>query len=849
MMQSYTPDTIEPKWQSLWEKRGCYRAQRDDQREKYYVLEMYPYPSGRIHMGHVRNYTMGDVVARYKRANNFSVMHPMGWDAFGLPAENAAISNNVHPYTWTRDNIATMRAQIRRMGFSLDWSRELATCDPEYYGAQQLLFLDFLEAGHAYQGAGTVNWDPVEHTVLANEQVENGRGWRSGAIVEQREMAQWFLRISSMSGELLEALDHLEDWPKQVRIMQSNWIGCSDGLRLAFEFVPDPLLEEVSQIEVMTTRHDTIFGAGFIALSADHPITRSLAGKVPGLADFVTSCQQESRTEENMAKAEKRGFDTGLRVRHPFDPKLELAVYVANFVLMSYGTGAIFGCAAHDQRDLDFARKYNLPVLPVVIPPDQDPASFRIADVAYTGDGTLANSKFLDGLSIAKGKAEITKRAKEMQIGFPETTYRLRDWGISRQRYWGCPIPVLHCKACGVVPVPREELPLTLPLDVSFETPGNPLDRHPWKEVSCPRCKGPAERETDTMDTFMDSSWYFARFTDPRSEGPTNRSQTDYWLPVDQYIGGVEHAILHLLYARYFTRLMARHGHHVNPNLCEPFTRLYAQGMVLHESYAGTDGQPLDPAEVKFTEGKAFHRDSGEPVTVGPVVKMSKSKKNVIDPEAIVKTYGADTARWFILSDSPPDHTVIWTTAGVQAAHKFLQRIWRIVTAGPDDHPKDKLVSDDELVRATHRTIASVTMDIEQFRFNTAIARIYELVGVLGRSRTGDARKEAVDVLLRLLSPFVPHLAEEAWSVLGFEGLVVDAPWPVADPAKQTEEEITIPIQINGQRQSEIRVPVGSSAEVLSAAALACEALQKRLAGQRPKRIIALPDKIVNVVI
>ena len=844
-MRPYNAATAEHKWQRIWEERGTFRATRDDTREKYYVLEMYPYPSGRIHMGHVRNYAMGDVIARYKHATGCCVLHPMGWDAFGLPAENAAMERGIHPGRWTRDNIAVMREQIRRMGFSLDWSRELATCDPEYYGAQQVLFLDFLEAGHVYRGTGTVNWDPVEQTVLANEQVEDGRGWRSGAPVEQRKMAQWFLRISAEADELLSALDRLDSWPERVRMMQRNWIGRSDGLHLAFELESDPQAGGADRIEVFTTRHDTIFGAGFLALSADHPLTHSLESKIDGLAEFAASCRAESRAEEDRARAEKRGFDTGLRARHPFDPDRSLAVYVANFVLLDYGTGAVFGCAAHDQRDLDFARKYNLPVLPVVIPPDEDPAAFTIADTAYTGDGRLAHSAFLDGMEIEEAKAEIARRAEAAGIGRREVTYRLRDWGISRQRYWGCPIPVIHCEACGEVPVPRGDLPVELPEDVQFDQPGNPLDRHPWKQVPCPACGRPAQRETDTMDTFVDSSWYFARFVSPRAGAPVEREEADYWMPVDQYVGGIEHAILHLLYSRYFARLMTRCGNHLGPGSEEPFARLFTQGMVLHETYTDPEGRALAPDEVELLgPDGARHRQTGAPVSVGPVVKMSKSKKNIVDPQEIVETYGADTARWFVLSDSPPDRDVIWTTAGVEAAGRFLRRVWRVVTEAPEGDPDPEAIR-----RAAHLTIRRVSDDIEGFRFNTAIARIHELVDTLARTPDCPERREATSILLRLMTPMTPHIAEEAWAELGFDGLVSDAAWPEADPTLLQQETVAIPVQINGRRRSEIRVPTHCGEAELRATALADAAVQKLLAGRTPQRVITVPGKIVNVVL
>ena len=855
-MVEYDAATVERKWQRIWDERGTFRAERDPDCEKYYVLEMFPYPSGRIHMGHVRNYTLGDVIARYKRALGKSVLHPMGWDAFGLPAENAAKERGIHPGLWTRDNIAAMREQIRRMGFSLDWSREFATCDVEYYGAQQALFLDFLEAGLVDRQNALVNWDPVERTVLANEQVIDGRGWRSDALVERREMTQWFFRLSELADELLEAVDRLQGWPERVLAMQQNWIGRSEGLRLRFRVEPNAIAPDWKDIEVFSTRHDTLFGAGFLALSADHPLSREIETRVEGLAEFCRQCRTEARTEEALAAAEKRGFDTGLRVRHPFDQSRVLSVHVANFVLVEYGTGAIFGCAAHDQRDLEYARRYDLPVIPVVVPPGEDPKTYAIADVAYTGMGTLANSDFLDGMSVEEAKEEIVRRSEVAGIGEREITYRIRDWGISRQRYWGCPIPVVHCPECGVVPVPREGLPVVLPEDVRFDEPGNPLERHEtWKNVECFHCGATASRETDTMDTFVDSSWYFARFTSPRASTPTVREETDYWMPVDQYIGGIEHAILHLLYSRYFLRLMSRHGDHVGAESEEPFTCLFTQGMVIHETYQDTAGAWVTPDKVVTEGGVARHRDTSEPVVVGPPSKMSKSKHNVVDPQHIVDSYGADTARWFMLSDSPPNRDIIWTTTGVEAAGRFLRRVWRVVTESKTGQSGDAAAEDIKaLRRLAHRTVQSVGADIEAFRFNTAIARIYELVDGLGRFQGGAAaaaaaRRETVDILLRVIAPMTPHLAEEAWESLGFEGLVSESRWPEFDSELTRDPEKIIPVQVNGRRRTEVRVSADCGEEEVRQAALEDEVVRRILAGREPRRVVVVPGRIVNVVV
>ncbi|HLV83278.1 MAG TPA: leucine--tRNA ligase, partial [Devosia sp.] len=684
-VERYNPREMEPKWQQVWDQAKSFVTSDDDPRERYYVLEMFPYPSGRIHMGHVRNYSMGDVVARYHRAKGKNVLHPMGWDAFGLPAENAAIENKTHPGTWTRANIASMKAQLQSMGLAIDWTREIATCEPEYYQHQQAMFIDMMAAGLVTRKQSKVNWDPIDMTVLANEQVIDGRGWRSGAPVEQRELTQWFFKISDMAEDLLAGLDTLTEWPEKVRTMQRNWIGKSEGLRLKFALV-DSKGTDATAIEVFTTRPDTIFGASFIALSADHPLTTQLASANAALTDFIAECHAQGTATETLEKAEKKGVFTGLQVQHPAIEGATLPVYVANFVLMDYGTGAIFGCPAHDQRDLDFARRYDLPVKPVVLPPDANADSFAVTNEAFTDAGTIFNSGFLDGLSIDAAKqAAASHFAARTVDGQPqgkvEINYRLRDWGVSRQRYWGCPIPVIHCEVCGTLPVPKKDLPVVLPEDVSFDKPGNALDHHPtWKHVNCPQCGGEARRETDTMDTFVDSSWYYTRFTAPHAATPTVPAIANRWLPVDQYIGGVEHAILHLLYSRYFTRAMKATGH---VGLDEPFKGLFTQGMVTHETYKSPTGDwvaPVDVAVETFGEGRrARHLKSGAPISIGSIEKMSKSKKNVIDPDEIVATYGADTARWFMLSDSPPERDVIWTEAGVEGAFRFVQRVWRLV--------------------------------------------------------------------------------------------------------------------------------------------------------------------------
>jgi leucyl-tRNA synthetase len=839
----YEPREVEPKWQRAWEAAGVFRAAEDAARPKYYVLEMFPYPSGRIHMGHVRNYTMGDVVARYKKARGFNVLHPMGWDAFGLPAENAAIEKGVSPAAWTYQNIAGMRDQMKPLGLSFDWTRELATCDPEYYGQQQALFLDMLEAGFVSRKSALVNWDPVDMTVLANEQVIDGKGWRSGAAVERRELTQWFFRITDMAEELLEAIDRLEHWPEKVRVMQRNWIGKSRGLQFKFRTVGAPAGFE--ELEVFTTRPDTLYGASFAAVSPDHPLAKALEGD-PEVAAFVAECRRMGTSEEEIETAEKRGIDTGIRVIHPFDPTWELPVYIANFILMEYGTGAIFGCPAHDQRDLDFARKYGLAVLPVVSP---DGAPIEIGDEAFLEPGRMINSRFLDGMTVEEAIAATIARVEEMGVGNGVTKYRVRDWGVSRQRYWGCPIPVVHCPACGVVPERRENLPVTLPEDADFSGPGNPLERHPtWANVACPACGGPARRETDTMDTFVDSSWYFARFTAPRAGTPTSMPAAEYWMNVDQYIGGIEHAILHLLYSRFFARAMHATGH-LPASAVEPFDALFTQGMVTHETYAtrGADGRLVwrEPAEVVRDEAGARLRD-GTAVEIGPSVKMSKSKKNVVDPEDIIRQWGADTARWFVMSDSPPERDVEWTAAGAEAAHRHLQRVYRLAAEAANGSGG----SGEELMRATHRAIRDVTADIEGFAFNKAIARLYELSNVLGRVEApAETRRFAARTLAQLMAPMTPHLAEEMWELLGGEGLLAEAPWPVADPAWLVETEVTLPVQVNGKRRAEVAVPAGSDAATIEALVLRDAAVQRALGGAQPRRLIVVPDRIVNVVV
>jgi leucyl-tRNA synthetase len=830
-------------WQAAWDQHRTFAARDDSTKPRTYVLEMFPYPSGKIHMGHVRNYTMGDVLARFRRMTGHEVLHPMGWDAFGMPAENAAMEKHVHPGGWTRDNIATMKAQLKRLGFALDWSREFATCDPEYYGQEQALFLDLFAHDLVYRKESSVNWDPVDMTVLANEQVIDGRGWRSGALVERRKLSQWFLKITQFADELLAGLDELEHWPDKVKLMQENWIGKSQGLRFTWN------LSDGATVEVFTTRPDTMFGASFVAVAADHPIAQRLADGNAEVTAFIERCKKGGTTAAELETQEKLGFDTGLTATHPFDPAWQVPVYIANFVLMEYGTGAVFGVPAHDQRDLDFARKYDLPVHRVVADGDQTDPVFAGTE-AYTGPGTLVNSRFLDGLEIEDAKLAVIDRAEGEGWGTGSTVFRLRDWGVSRQRYWGTPIPIIHCDACGAVPVPRDQLPVVLPEDVSFDIPGNPLDRHPtWKHVACPSCGGDARRETDTLDTFVDSSWYFIRFASQPGDKPFDRVTAEKWLPVAQYIGGVEHAILHLLYARFWTRALK----HIDMlDIAEPFAGLFTQGMVTHASYyqRGQEHERptyFEPSAIsRRADGTAFVTDTGEDVTVGRIEKMSKSKKNTVDPTEIVDQYGADAVRWFVLSDSPPERDLEWSEAGIEGSWRFVQRVWRLFT-GLADAP-DAAGSDGALDRKLHQTIACIAADIEALAFNKAVAKLYELVNAIERAQPSASRNTAVRTLMRLVSPMAPHLAEEAWAADGGDGLIADAAWPEVDPALLVEDEVTIAIQVNGKLRDTLTAAKGADKATLEAMARGSDKVIAFLEGKEPRKVIVVPDRLVNLV-
>ncbi len=872
--ERYNPRVAEPRWQKAWDEAKLFEASNDDGRPKYYVLEMFPYPSGRIHIGHTRNYTMGDVVARYKRAKGYNVLHPMGWDAFGMPAENAAMQNKVHPKEWTYQNIAVMRDQLKTFGLSLDWSREFATCDVDYYHRQQMLFVDFFEKGLVTRKTSKVNWDPVDQTVLANEQVIDGRGWRSGAEVEQRELAQWFFKITDYAQDLVDAIDDLDQWPEKVRLMQRNWIGRSEGMlvrwALTEESAPGGANEGTNELEVYTTRPDTLFGASFMAIAADHPLAKTLSADNAELAAFCEECRRMGTSAAALETAEKKGFDTGVRVRHPFDPEWTLPVYVANFVLMDYGTGAIFGCPSGDQRDLDFANKYGLPVTPVVMPEGADAATFQITEEAFTDDGVMINSRFLDGMKPKAAFEEVANRLSSETIngrpvGERKVNFRLRDWGVSRQRYWGCPIPMIHCDDCGVVPVPKADMPVKLPDDIEFDRPGNPLDRHPtWKHVKCPKCGSDARRETDTMDTFVDSSWYFARFTAPWENDPTNPEAANEWLPVDQYIGGIEHAILHLLYSRFFTRAMRDTGH---LSLAEPFKGLFTQGMVVHETYRAADGRWLAPNEIEFSGSgdarSAVEISTGEPATIGALEKMSKSKKNTVSPEDIIESFGADTARWFMLSDSPPERDVEWTDDGATGAHRFVQRVWRLVceTAEHVRGVTPKAATDGPVLaasKAAHKALKAVGEDIEKLAFNRAIARVHQLVNDLQEPLSAldagadeaakAAAREAVDILIHLVAPFMPHLAEECWAQIGGEGMVAASAWPEFDPALVVDNEIVLPVQINGKKRGDLTIARDADQSAVEDAVLKLDFVQKVLNGSQPRKVIVVPQRIVNIV-
>jgi leucyl-tRNA synthetase len=836
----YNAREAEARWQEVWAKAGVFNTPEPNGKPDYFVLEMFPYPSGNIHMGHVRNYTLGDVIARFRRAQGYNVLYPMGWDAFGLPAENAAIQRGVHPGKWTLENIATMRQQLKSIGLSYDWSRELTTCLPEYYQHEQRFFLEFVKRGLAYRKEAVVNWDPVDNTVLANEQVLDGKGWRSGAPVERRTLSQWFLKITDYAEDLLQGLSTLTDWPDKVRIMQEKWIGKSSGALVTLKVLCKKPGQDVieSSIDVYTTRPDTFYGMSFVAVAPEHPLAQSMIPYNPEAAAFIKECSALGTSEEAIEKAEKKGFDTGLTVMNPFTGS-EHPLYIANFVLMGYGTGAVFGCPAHDQRDFEFATKYGLPILPVIAGTPSPQTE------AYAEDGILMNSPLFDGLSVADAKEKAIAELEKLGAGQRKVNYRLRDWGVSRQRYWGCPIPMIHCDACGVVPVPEKDLPVTLPEDVTFDKPGNPLAHHPtWKHVKCPACGQPAQRETDTFDTFFESSWYPACYASGGGANGIDREAAKRWLPVKQYIGGVEHAVLHLLYARFFTRALKDCGF---LDVAEPFEGLMTQGMVSHSTFKDAKGEWVYPDDVTEKDGKYTLSATGEAVTIGRSEKMSKSKKNTIDPRAMIEAYGADAARLFMLSDSPPDRDLEWTDAGIDGAWRYLQRLHRLVAEAKK--ADGKASGDHPLRKQTHKTIDAVGRDIEAFHFNKAVARIRELTNAMEKF-DGDAAimAEAIEAVIHLIAPFMPHIAEALWAELGNKDLIATRPWPKAAAALLEDETVTVAVQVNGKLRATLQLAKDLSKEEAEAAALAHPSVQAAIDGKLVKKTIVVPNRIVNIV-
>ena len=846
MSVRYNHKKIEAFWQKKWKDEKIFQTFRDLSKEKYYVLEMFPYPSGKIHMGHVRNYALGDVIARYKRMKGFNVMHPMGWDAFGLPAENAAIMERKPPSDWTYQNIKVMRQQLQTMGLSIDWTREIATCHPEYYKHEQSFFIDLLNHGLAYKKESLVNWDPIDKTVLANEQVIDGKGWRSGAIVEQKYLSQWFLKTSSYSEELLKDLDGLDKWPSKVKAMQSNWIGKSSGAEISFS-INSPTNINYNTINIFTTRQDTIFGATFCALSIKHPITKELSNQDPGVKKFI---DQNSKTDP---EKEKNGYKTRIQVKHPFIKNKLLPVFIANFVLMEYGSGAIFGCPAHDQRDLDFANKYNLDVIAVIAPEKKEFEDFKITSQAYIGEGTLVNSDFLNGNNINDAKKIILDKSIAMGIGKEKINYRLRDWGLSRQRYWGCPIPVLYREDGEIIPVDKKDLPIKLPPLNNFTGKGNPLDAiEHWKSSKCPKTGMKAVRETDTFDTFFESSWYFLRYCNPRSSSAFIKEEIDYWLPVDQYIGGVEHAILHLLYSRFFVKAL-RDTNHID--LDEPFSGMFTQGMVTHRTYKNRDDVWLNPSDVFYDEKTNKYIDlKNEEVAIGRIEKMSKSKKNVVDPSKTINMYGADTARWFMLSDSPPERDLEWTDTGISSSYKFINKVWSILQElkllNNSDFSKDE---DGALLNKVSETIINISNNIDNFHFNKAVANIYELINkiqklIINKSASKNCLISSFSTLAVLLQPFTPHLSEELWKDLGGEGLAINQKWPVPE-SKQFYKNSKIAIQINGKTKEILEFPKGSKKDLVTNTTLEQPKIKKIVSNKKIKRIIFVPEKIINIVI
>jgi len=843
---------IDRKWHNIWEESKTFKVEKIKNKKKYYCLEMFPYPSGKIHMGHVRNYTLGDVVANYKRLKGFNVLHPMGWDSFGMPAENAAIQNNLHPKEWTNQNISTMKKQLKSLGFSIDWDREISTCDEKYYKHQQKYFIDLFNKGYVYKKESLVNWDPVDQTVLANEQVIDGKGWRSGANVIQKELSQWFFKITKFADELDNSLDNLNNWPEKVKIMQKNWIGKSKGCEIIFQLQNSNKREE--KLKVFTTRPDTIFGASFIAIAVDHPLCKEFS-KNKDFIKFKNDCYKTGNTEESLAKTDKIGYKTLYLADHPFIKNKKLPVYVANFVLMEYGYGAIFGCPGHDQRDLDFARKYNLDVLPVILPNNQDEKKFKINKEAYTGEGKIINSDFLNGLSINDGKNEVIKALEKNNQGKGKTTFRLRDWGISRQRYWGCPIPILYREDGKIIPVPEQDLPVKLPDDIDLSKPGNPLELHPtWKHTKCPETGMKALRETDTLDTFVDSSWYFLRFCSSNNkDNGYSIDDVKYWMPVDQYIGGVEHAILHLLYSRFFSRAISQN---TDIEIKEPFEGLFTQGMVCHKTYRNKSGEWVFPNDVIEVNGKKIDKNNKEEIVEGPSESMSKSKKNVIDPETVINLYGADSVRWFMLSDSPPERDIQWSDEGISGSYKFMQKIWNISETISSLSNDIKLNDDIKNIinKNLNKLIKEVTFAIERFHFNVAVAKFYEFTNILSKLLIKEEiEKKFIQNIFKdfliLISPFIPHLASECWEKIDKKSMLLKKEWPQFNESLIKDDMVNIVIQVNGKKRAMIEAKINEKDEKVIQNCLEIDNVKKFVSGKNILKKVYVKNKLVNFVV
>ena len=861
MDDRFNPKSVDKKWQDIWDKQNLFLSKVDHSKEKYYILEMFPYPSGKIHMGHVRNYTLGDVVARYKRAQNYNVLHPMGWDAFGLPAENAAIQNKTSPSEWTYKNIDEMKRQLKLIGLSIDWSKEIATCDKTYFKHQQKLFKDLFDSKLVYKKESQVNWDPIEQTVLANEQVIDGKGWRSGAEVQRKKLSQWFFKITDFAEDLLDGLFELKNWPDKVKLMQENWIGKSIGCELELEIYDSKFKSLNQKLQIYTTRPDTIFGATFCAISPEHPFNDQHCEQNINLKNFKKKYESTNLTEETLAKTEKEGIRLDFYVKHPLIKDKFLPIYVANFILMNYGSGAIYGCPAHDQRDLDFAIKYDLEVIPVILPNNINIDDFKIESEAYTGDGTLINSNFLNELTIKQAQEAVIKDLESKKIGNKKINYRLRDWGISRQRYWGCPIPIIYREDGEVICLSEKDLPIELPENIDLSKSGNPLENHPtWKYTTCPDTGMNAIRETDTLDTFVDSAWYFLRFCSPSNNNePFSKEEVDYWMPVDQYVGGVEHAILHLLYSRFFTRALNKNG---SIEFKEPFDGLFTQGMVCHETFRLKTGEWIMPKDVYEKDNIYFQEKTGQEVICGPSESMSKSKKNVVDPEDIINNYGADTARLFMLSDSPPERDISWSLSGINGAYKFVQRFWRTIKncenvfeVNINNKPRSFSKNSETFRKSVHKNLKSITNSIDNFQMNVSVAKIHELTNELSLFDCNEidekwSKKEALLILIRTIEPFMPHLAEECWKLIGNSKSIINESWPAYEEVLLNDEEKTIVLQINGKKKAELKMPDQSSEEEVFNSFMKLDNIKKLIQDESSiNKKIFIKNKILNIVI